>query len=131
MSDILAIPWAVTCQAPLFMEFSRQKYYSRQLFLSLGNLPEPGIKPGSLTLQADSLPSESPGKPKLPCDPAIPLLVIYPEKTIIGKDTCTPMFTAALFTIARTWKQPKCPPTDGQYFGREEVLLVRFIFCPF
>ena len=49
---------------------------------------------------------------ELPCDPAIPLLGIYPEKTIIQKDTCTPMFTAALFTIARSWKQPKCPSTD-------------------
>ena len=45
-------------------------------------------------------------------DPAIPLLGIYLEKTIIWKDTCTPMFIAALFTIARTWKQPKCPLTD-------------------
>ena len=51
-------------------------------------------------------------KIKLPCDPAIPLLGIDPEKTIIQKDTCTPMFTAALFTIARSWKQPKCPSTD-------------------
>ena len=42
---------------------------------------------------------------------AIPLLGIYPEKNIILKDTCTPMFTAALFTIAKTWKQSKCPPT--------------------
>ena len=49
---------------------------------------------------------------ELPYDPAIPLLGIYPEKTIMQKDTCTPMFTAALFTIARTWKQPKCPMTD-------------------
>ena len=49
---------------------------------------------------------------ELPYDPAIPLLGIYPEKTIIQKDTCTPMFTAALFTIARSWKQPKCPSTD-------------------
>ena len=49
---------------------------------------------------------------ELPCDPAIPLLGIYPEKTIIQKDTCTPMFTAALFTKARSWKQPKCPSTD-------------------
>ena len=48
-------------------------------------------------------------KIELPYDPAIPLLVIYPEKTIIQKDKCTPMFTAALCTIARTWKQPKCP----------------------
>ena len=51
-------------------------------------------------------------KIELPYDPAIPLLGIYPEETIIQKDTCTPMFTAALFTIARTWKQPKCPSTD-------------------
>ena len=47
----------------------------------------------------------------LPYDTAIPLLGIYPEKTIIQKDTCTPMFIAALFTIARSWKQPKCPST--------------------
>ena len=51
-------------------------------------------------------------KIELPYDPAIPLLGIYPEKTIIQKESCTTMFTAALFTIARTWKQPKCPSTD-------------------
>ena len=37
---------------------------------------------------------------------------IYPEKTITQKDTCTPLFIAAPFTIAKTWKQPKCPSTD-------------------
>ena len=37
---------------------------------------------------------------------------IYPKKTIIEKDTCTPMFTVALFTIARIWKKPRCPSTD-------------------
>ena len=47
-----------------------------------------------------------------PYDTAIPLLGIYPEKNIIQKDSCTTMFIAALFTIARTWKQPKCPSTD-------------------
>ena len=51
-------------------------------------------------------------KIELPYDPAIPLLDIYPEKAIIQKETCTTVFTVALFTIARTWKQPKCPPTD-------------------
>ena len=51
-------------------------------------------------------------KTELPYDPAIPLLGIYPEKTVIRKDTCTPMFIAALFTIARTGNQPKCPSTD-------------------
>ena len=42
----------------------------------------------------------------------IPLPGIYHEKDIIEKDTCTPMFIAALFTTARTWKQPKCPYTE-------------------
>ena len=51
-------------------------------------------------------------KIELPYDPAIPLLGIYPEKTIIQKETCTTMFIAALFTIARSWKQPKSPQTD-------------------
>ena len=51
-------------------------------------------------------------KIELPYDPAIPLLGIYPEKTKIQKESCTTMFTAALFTIARAWKQPKCPLKD-------------------
>ena len=45
-------------------------------------------------------------------DPEIPLLGIYAEETKTEKNTCTPMFPAALFTIARTWKQPRCPLTD-------------------
>ena len=45
---------------------------------------------------------------KLPYHPEIPLLVMYPDKTFIHKDTCTPMFTAALFPIAKTWKQLPC-----------------------
>ena len=49
---------------------------------------------------------------ELPYDSACPLLGIYPEKTIIQKDTHIPTFIAALFTIARSWKQPKCPSTD-------------------
>ena len=51
-------------------------------------------------------------KIELPYDPTVPLLGIYPDKTIIQKYTRTLMFTAALFTIAKTWKQPKCPSTD-------------------
>ena len=49
---------------------------------------------------------------KPPYDPAIPFPGIYPEDTEIDRDTCTPMFTAALFTPARTRKQPRCPSTD-------------------
>ena len=51
-------------------------------------------------------------KIELPYDPAVSLLGIYPEKTIIQKETCTTMFITALFTIARTWKRPKCPSTE-------------------
>ena len=51
-------------------------------------------------------------KLELPYDPAIPLLGIYTEKILISKDTCTQMYTAALFTITKTWKQHKCPSTD-------------------
>ena len=57
-------------------------------------------------------------KIKLPYDPAIPLLGIYPAKTIIQKDKCTPIFIAALFTIARSWKQPKCPST-GEWIEKK------------
>ena len=49
---------------------------------------------------------------KPPYDPAISLLCIYPEETKIEKDTCTLMFIAAQFTIAKTWKQPECPQTE-------------------
>ena len=51
-------------------------------------------------------------KIELPHDQAIPLLGIHPKKNIIQKDTCTPVFIAVLFTIARTWKQPEGPSTE-------------------
>ena len=49
---------------------------------------------------------------ELPYDPTIPLLGINTKETTIERDTCTPVFTEALFTIARTWKQPRCPSAD-------------------
>ena len=49
---------------------------------------------------------------KPPYDPAVSLLGIYPEETKSEREACIPLFTAALFTIARTWKQPRCPSTD-------------------
>ena len=62
-------------------------------------------------------------KIELPCDPAISLLGIYPEsmKTLVSKDTWTPVFIAALFTIMKTWKQPKCTPTDN---GLKKIVCV-------
>ena len=59
---------------------------------------------------------------KQPYDPTIPLLGIYPEETKFEKDTCIPLFIAALFTIARTWKQPRCPLTD------EWIKKLRYIY---
>ena len=49
---------------------------------------------------------------ELPYDPAIPLLGIHTEEARSERDMCTPVFTAALFTIARTWRQPRCPSAD-------------------
>ena len=49
---------------------------------------------------------------ELPYDPAIPVLGIHTEETRIERDTCIPIFIAALFAIARTWKQPRCPSAD-------------------
>ena len=51
---------------------------------------------------------------ELPYDPAIPLLGIHTEETRTERDTCTPMFITALFIIARTWKQPRCPLANEQ-----------------
>ena len=61
---------------------------------------------------------------KLPYNPAIPLLGIYSEETKVEKDTCTPMFIAALFTIVRTWKQPRCPLTDDEWIKKLWLILV-------
>ena len=62
--ELFATPWTVTYQAPLSMGFSRQEYWSGLPFPSPGDLPDPGIEPGSPALQADTLTSEPPEKPK-------------------------------------------------------------------
>ena len=59
-------------------------------------------------------------KTELPYDPAIPLLGIYPERTLNQKDTFTPVSIAALFTITKTWKQPKCASTED----KEDVVYI-------
>ena len=64
-AQLFVTPWTVAYQAPQSMEFSRQEYWSGLPFPSPGALPDPGIKPGFHTLQADAFPSESPGKPKV------------------------------------------------------------------
>ena len=62
--QLFAAPWTVAYQAPPSMGFSRQECWSGLPFPSPGDLPDPGIEPGSPTLQADALPSEPPGKHK-------------------------------------------------------------------
>ena len=64
--QLFAPPWTVAHRAPLSMEFSRQEHWSGQPFLPPGNLPDPGIEPGSPTLQADCSPFEPPGKTRGP-----------------------------------------------------------------
>ena len=62
---LFATPWTVAHQAPSPMEFSRQEYWSGLPYPSPGNLPDPGIEPRSPAMQADALPSETPGKPSM------------------------------------------------------------------
>ena len=97
VSDSFVTPWTAARQAPLSMGFSRQEYWSGLPFPSPGDLPDPGIEPGSPVLAGGFLTTVTPGG-----------LV----KTLIERDTWTPMFIAALFMIARTWKQPRCPSAD-------------------
>ena len=61
---LFVTPWTIAFQVPLIMEFSRQEYWNRLPFPSLGRFLNPGTKPRSPALQADSLPPEPPGKPK-------------------------------------------------------------------
>ena len=73
-------PWTVAYQAPPSTEFSRQECWGGLPFPSPGDLPDPGIKPGSPTLQADALPSEPPGKPLM-----MGLVTLKKKKTLKSK----------------------------------------------
>ena len=93
----------------------RRKWQSTLIFLP-GKIPrteEPG-RLQSMGSQKSRTQLSDETTTKLPYGPVIPLPGVYPEKTNIQKDTCTQMFIVALFTIPRTWKQPKCPSTEEQ-----------------
>ena len=79
---LLVTPWTVAHQAPPSMGFSRQECWSGLPFPSPGDLPNPGIKPGSPALKADSLPAELPGKPIMKCYSAIKKNEILPFATV-------------------------------------------------
>ena len=83
-------PWTAAYQAPLSMGFSRQEYWS--------GVPSPSPMENSIEVPQKTK------KIELLYDPAIPLQDIHRDKTIIQKDTCIPMFIAALYKIAKTWK---------------------------
>ena len=85
---LFATSWTVTHEAPLFMDFSRQEYYSGVPFSSPGDLPNPGIKPRSPALQANSLPSEPQEKPH----------EIHEHMLNIGQNFSFPAFRGRTFT---------------------------------
>ena len=80
-----------------------------------------GIYIGTITIE-DSMKFPQKTKTELPYGPVISFLGIQPDKTIIQKDTCTLVFIVALFTTAKTWKQPKCPLTD-EWIKKNGILL--------
>ena len=113
-------------QALLSMGFYRWEYWNGLSLSFPGHLPNPGIKPTSLASPASAgglfITSTTWEALNLPYDPEIPLLGIYLEKATILKDTCTPVFAAALFTVARTWKQSRSLSAD------EWIKKMRYIY---
>ena len=96
--QLLVTTWTAAYQAPPSMGFSRLEYWSGL------PLPSPRGQYGDSSIKLGIKP---------PYDPGIPLVgILYPDETKIEKHTCIPLCTAALFTTARTWKQPRCPLTD-------------------
>ena len=87
---LFATPWIIAYQAPLSGGFSRQGYWSGSPFPYLGDLPNPGIEPGSPTLQADALPSEPPGKLVMLLHKTKAIWVIFP-----GHLGCLPLNKSA------------------------------------
>ena len=95
--QLFAIPWTVAYTAPLSMEFSRQEYWSGLPFPSPGDLPDPGIEARSPALQADTLPSEPPGKPQMICHP---LKILSYHQKIVSKWMS---FLSFFMTIIHIW----------------------------
>ena len=99
MSDPCDPRDCVACQAPLFMGFSRQEYWSVLPFPSPGDLPDPGIKPRSPALQADSLPTEISGKPKRSCFKISKIWIYFKIQSTEGYCCFPPVF---LFSFCRS-----------------------------
>ena len=94
--------WTVACQAPLFMGFSRQEYWSGLPFPPPGDFPNPGIKPESPPLQADSLPAEPPGEPKF--------------SEITTEDSTSPVSSQTHSSLLMSLPQSDAPtPTENEF----------------
>ena len=110
---LLATPWTVAYRAPPPMGFSRQECWSGLPFPSPGDLPDPGVEPGSPALQADALPSEPPGKPiiKVECCVCIPDLSGCISATLddmkgqveVMSDDNLPFWTSVLSLVKGDW----------------------------
>ena len=92
---LFVTPWTVACQAPLSIGFFRQEYWNGLPCPPPGYLPNPGIKPSSPALQADSLPSEPPGKPCIPNTRPLSILFFYLECHLL-------IMTFGVFTRCQT-----------------------------
>ena len=106
---LFATPRTVAHQAPPSMEFSRQEYWSGLPFPSPGDLPDQGIEPRSLTLQADALPSELPGNPLLPMQGTWVPSLVWEDPTCLGATmpVCHSLWACAL-------QQEKPPQWEAQ-----------------
>ena len=123
---LFANPWAVACQAPLSIEISRQEYWSRLPVPSPGDLRDPGIESRSPALQADSLPSEPPGKPSGAPDNAMWLQVHYPWSLSIFDPLSLPVSLIGTCPQEPCFKAPdapqshmsqQCTVADGLVYG--------------
>ena len=98
VSDSFLTSWTVACQAPPFMGFSRQEYHNGLPFPSPGDLPNPGVKPRSPSLQADSLLCEPPGRP--PDQGSTPGLLHWECGVLATGPQRSPCYVTFLFTIS-------------------------------
>ena len=110
----------IDLQVPLSVEFSRQEYWSGLPFPSPEDVPNPGLPHCRQIL--DSLSHQ--GSPKPPCDPAIPAVRQIPWGNRNWKRHMYPNVNGSIITIARTWKQPRCPSRCPRWMDKETVILL-------
>ena len=120
--QLFETPWTVAHQAPQSMGFSRQEYWSELSFSSPGDLPDPGLEPRSPALQADSLPSEPPGKPPIAYHlPQIYILISWLNLHKLTHYTAQNYF--AMFKLDEYFPNGSCQIVLQTYFSHNHPLL--------